>query len=171
MTKLNPHAKQSLEVLAEKHRAYQIAKLTIEAELKEELVERLSSYKSERDIALRLAEEAGVPRTHLGKAIGTTNYRTVQDILSETEDAVVKPELTDSSSGKWSLTSLPGKGRDNYNLEVFGIGIGNIRGHAHIIIQDGEIIFVDGDESVVPAVYRDNYAEEILSSVESSYTV
>jgi hypothetical protein len=168
MTKLNPHAKQSLDVLAEKHRAYQIAKLTIEAELKEELVERLSSYKAERDIALRLAEEAGVPRTHLGKAIGTSNYRTVQEILSETEDAVVKPDLADSSSGKWSLTALPGKAPNNYNLEVFGIGIGNIRGHAHILIDDGtprEIVFVDGDESVVPAVYRDNYAEEIIQSV------
>lgn len=171
MTKLNPHAKQSLDVLTEKHRAYQIAKLTIEAELKLELVERLSSYKSERDIALRLAEEAGVPRTHLGKAIGTSNYRTVQEILSETEDAVVKPEMTDSSSGKWSLTALPGLYPSNYILEVFGIGIGNIRGHAQIIIQDGEIIFVEGDESVLPAIYRDNYAEEIIASVEPTYTV
>jgi NACalpha-BTF3-like transcription factor len=164
MTKLNSHAKQSLDVLVDKHRAYQIARLTIEAELKLELVERLSSYKSERDIALRLAEEAGVPRTHLGKAIGTSNYRTVQEILSETEDAVVKPELTDSSSGKWSLTRLP---NGNYNLEVFGIGVGNIRGHAEIIFDSGsnEIVFVDGDASVVPAVYRDNYAEEIIQSV------
>jgi hypothetical protein len=165
MTKLNSHAKQSLDVLVDKHRAYQIARLTIEAELKLELVERLSSYKSERDIALRLAEEAGVPRTHLGKAIGTSNYRTVQEILSETEDAVVKPELTDSSSGKWSLTALPGLYPANYILEVFGIGIGNIRGHAQVIIDDGDIIFVEGDESVVPAVYRDNYAEEIIQSV------
>lgn len=164
MTRLNQHAKQALDTLTEKHRAYQIAKLTIEAELKDELVERLSSYKSERDIALRLAEEAGVPRTHLGKAIGTSNYRTVQEILAETASEVVKPDITDDSTGKWSLTRLPNK---NYMLEVFGIGIGNIRGHAEVIFDSysNEIVFVDGDPSVVPAVYRDNYAEEIIASV------
>jgi NACalpha-BTF3-like transcription factor len=164
LTRLNQHARQTLDTLTEKHRAYQIAKLTIEAELKEELIERLSSYKAERDIALRLAEEAGVPRTHLGKAIGTSNYRTVQEILAETEDAVIKPEISDSSIGKWSLTKLP---NGNYTLEVFGIGVGNIRGHAEIIFDDysNEIVFVEGDPSVVPAVYRDNYAEEIIASV------
>lgn len=165
MTRLNPHAKQTFDTLSEKHRAYQIAKLTIEAELKQELIERLSSYKSERDIALRLAEEAGVPRTHLGKAIGTSNYRTVQEILAETASDVIKPDISDDSSGKWSLTALPGLYPANYILEVFGIGIGNIRGHAQVIIDDGDIIFVEGDESVVPAVYRDNYAPEIIASV------
>lgn len=164
MTRLNSHAKQTLDVLTEKHRAYQIAKLTIEAELKDELVERLSSYKQERDIALRLAEEAGVPRTHLGKAIGTSNYRTVQEILAETASEVVRPDIADDSSGKWSLTRLPNK---NYVLEVFGIGVGNIRGSAEIVFDSysNEIVFVDGDPSVVPAVYRDNYAEEIIASV------
>lgn len=168
MTKLNPHAKQTLDVLTEKHRAYQIAKLTIEAELKIELAERLFSYKSERDIALRLAEEAGVPRTQLGRSIGTSNYRTVQEILSETEDAVIKPDITDSSSGKWSLTALPGKYPDNYNLEVFGIGMGSIRGNAHILITEDsprEIILVEGNPAVVPAIYREGYAEEIIQSV------
>lgn len=164
MTRLNPHAKQTLDTLTEKHRAYQIAKLTIEAELKLELTERLSSYKSERDIALRLAEEAGVPRTHLGKAIGTSNYRTVQEILAETASEVIKPDISEDSSGKWSLTRLP---NSNYGLEVFGIGVGNIRGYAEIIFDSGsnDIVFVEGDESVVPAVYRDNYAEEIIASV------
>jgi hypothetical protein len=168
MTKLSSHAKQSLDVLAEKHRAYQIAKLTIEAELKEELTERLSSYKSERDMALRLAEEAGVPRTQLGKAIGTSNYRTVQEILSETEDAVIKPDITQSSSGKWTLIYLEGYAPDNYQLDVSGLGVGNISGSAHILIDDGnprEIVFVDGNPAVVPAVYREGYAEEIIASV------
>jgi hypothetical protein len=102
----------------------------------------------------------------LGKAIGTSNYRTVQEILAETASEVVKPDLADDSSGKWSLTRLP---NGNYNLEVFGIGVGNIRGHAEIIFDSGsdEIVFVDGDASVVPAVYRDNYAQEIIQSVSN----
>ena len=62
------------------------------------------------------------------------------------------------------MTKLP---NGNYGLEVFGIGIGNIRGHAEIIFDEDskEIVFVDGDASVVPAVYRDNYAQEIIESV------
>lgn len=168
MTKLSPHAKQAMDALSEKHRAYQIAKLTIEAELKQELTERLSSYKSERDIALRLAEEAGVPRTQLGRAIGTSNYRTVQEILSETEEAVVRPDITQSSSGKWSLIYLEGPASDNYQLEVYQIGMGNITGSAHILITEDsprEIVFVDGNPAVVPAIYREGYAEEIIASV------
>jgi hypothetical protein len=100
----------------------------------------------------------------LGKAIGTSNYRTVQEILAETASEVIKPDISDDSSGKWSLTRLP---NGNYGLEVFGIGVGNIRGYAEIIFDSGsnDIVFLEGDASVVPAVYRDNYAEEIIRSV------
>jgi hypothetical protein len=34
-------------------------------------------------------------------------------------------------------------------------------------IRGDEIVFVDGDASVVPAVYRDNYAQEIIQSVSN----
>jgi hypothetical protein len=154
--KLNQHAKQALDTLSEKHLAYTIAKATIEAELKNELTERLSSFKSERDIALRLADQAGVPRTQLGKAIGTTNYRTVQEVLEVTESFMHSQNADD---GKWSLTALPD---GNYNLFINAIGAGSVSGNAIVQITSDDLLFIDGDEFVIPQVYRNGYLEQIV---------
>jgi hypothetical protein len=148
-----------LDTLVERHKAYVIAKATIEAELKLELSERLSSYKTDRDIAMRLAEEAGVPRTQLGKAIGTTNYRTVQEILSNTESLNVKDEMSD---GKWSLTSLPD---GTFSLSIYGMGVGAVSGEAIVKVVNQDFEYVAGDEFVIPQVYRNGYAERILNSI------
>lgn len=154
--KLNQHAKQALDTLSEKHLAYTIAKATIEAELKNELTERLSSFKSERDIALRLADQAGVPRTQLGKAIGTTNYRTVQEVLEVTESFMHSQNADD---GKWSLTALPD---GNYNLFINAVGAGSVSGNAIVQITSDDLLFIDGDEFVIPQVYRNGYLEQIV---------
>lgn len=158
MTRLSPHAKASLDALSEKHRAFVIAKATIEAELKEELAERLSSFRLERDTALRLAEEAGVPRTQLGKAIGTSNYRTVQEILQATEGI---SRTAGDENGKWSVVRLP---NGNWNLSVFEIGVGNVSGSAEVVLTDDDIVFVSGDEFVVPQIFRNGFFDEVLSS-------
>ena len=154
--KLNQHAKQALDTLSEKHLAYTIAKATIEAELKNELIERLSSFKSERDIALRLADQAGVPRTQLGKAIGTTNYRTVQEVLEVTE-ALMHTE--DSPDGKWTLTALPD---GNHSLSIHALGVGSVSGSAIVQITSDDLLFIEGDEFVRPQVYRNGYLEQIV---------
>lgn len=156
--KLNQHAKQALDTLSEKHLAYTIAKATIEAELKNELTERLSSFKSERDIALRLADQAGVPRTQLGKAIGTTNYRTVQEVLEVTESFM---HTEGSVDGKWSLTALPD---GNYSLSINSIGVGSVSGTAVVQVTSDDLVFVDGDEFVIPQVYRNGYLGQIVQS-------
>jgi hypothetical protein len=154
--KLNQHAKQALDTLSEKHLAYVIAKATIEAELKNELTERLSSFKSERDIALRLADQAGVPRTQLGKAIGTTNYRTVQEVLEATEAFMQSENAVD---GKWSITALPD---GNYSLSINSMGVGSVSGTAVVQITSDDLLFVDGDEFVIPQIYRNGYLEQIV---------
>jgi predicted transcriptional regulator len=154
--KLNQHAKQALDTLSEKHLAYTIAKATIEAELKNELTERLASFKSERDIALRLADQAGVPRTQLGKAIGTTNYRTVQEVLEVTESFM---HSEDSADGKWTLTAMPD---GNYTLSIHSMGTGLVSGSAVVQITSDDLVFIDGDEFVIPQVYRNGYLEQIV---------
>jgi hypothetical protein len=158
VTRLNNHARQAYETLVERHKAYAIAKATIEAELKQELAERLSSFRADRDIAMRLAAQAGVPRTQLGKAIGTSNYRTVQEILAETESLTVQDE---GSDGKWSLTPL----RDgNYSLTINSMGVGLVSGEATVKIVGNELEYVDGDEFVVPQIYRNGYADKVVNS-------
>lgn len=159
MTRLTPHAKQTLETLADKHLALTIARATIEAELKKELAERLVNFKAERDIALRLAAEAGVPRTQLGKTIGTSNYKTVQDILACTEDVVARHESEDS---KWAIVGLP---NGNYNLTIQNLGVSRITGEAEVSITQDDIDYVSGDEFVIPALYRDGSAQDVIASV------
>lgn len=158
MTRLSPHAKASFDALVEKHRAFVIAKATIEAEMKVELAERLSSFRLERDTALRLAEEAGVPRTQLGKAIGTSNYRTVQEILQATESF---SKTSGDENGKWSVVRLP---NNNWNLSVFEIGVGKVSGSAEVVITDDDIVYVSGDEFVVPQIFRNGFLDEVLAS-------
>ena len=157
MTRLSPHAKASLDALAEKHLAFTIAKATIEAELKAQFEERISSYRTDRDMALRLADEAGVPRTQLGKAIGTTNYKTVQEILEVTEHMA---HTQTNAHGKWSLLKLP---TGLYSLSIFDLGAGSSSGTAEVDLTD-EIVFVSGDEFVVPQIYRAGYFEQVLAS-------
>jgi hypothetical protein len=158
MTRLSPHAKASLDALAEKHLAYTIAKATIEAQLKQELAERLSSYKSERDMALRLACEAGVPRTQLGKAIGTSNYATVQEILALT----LTPEHEASSgNGKWVLIPISAS---RWSLSIKSLGPQGLSGVAEVDLSDGEITYISGDEFVIPQIYMNGLAEEVLEN-------
>lgn len=156
MTRLSPHAKASLDALAEKHLAYTIAKATIEAQLKQELAERLSSYKTERDMALRLACEAGVPRTQLGKTIGTSNYATVQEILALTE---VSEQVASSGNGKWSLVWVSA---NRWSLTIKNLGLQGFSGVAEVDLSDGEIVYISGDEFVVPQIYMNGLAEEVL---------
>jgi hypothetical protein len=158
MTRLSPHAKASLDALAEKHLAFTIAKATIEAELKAQFEERISSYRQDRDMALRLADEAGVPRTQLGKAIGTTNYKTVQEILEVTEHMA---HTESDAHGKWSIVRLP---NGLYNLSVFELGAGSVSGSAEVELTDDDIVFVSGDEFVIPQIYRAGYFEQVLAS-------
>jgi hypothetical protein len=158
MTRLSPRAKASLDALAEKHLAYTIAKATIEAQLKQELAERLSSYKTERDMALRLACEAGVPRTQLGKAIGTSNYATVQEILALT---LVPEHVSSSGNGKWFLIRIS----DNrWSLSIKDLGPQSLSGTAEVDLSKGDITYVSGDEFVIPQIYVNGLADEVLET-------
>jgi hypothetical protein len=173
MTKLSPQAKSALSALQEKHLAYTIAKTTIETELKREANNRLASIKHERDMALRLASDSGVPKTQLGKAIGTSNYRTVQEILAETEAVMrandsAKPE--NSNTGKAETGSVLVE-RDPENDGVYRVAISNfgensLSGSAYFVFSlDGELEFVHGDAFVIPQLYRAGYEEFVVDQV------
>lgn len=155
MTKLTPQAEQALQTLRDRHREYRERKSQIEAEVRVLLEERLAIVRGERDKALRLAAEAGVPRTRLGEAIGTSNYKTVQDILAATEGMVRQ------SDAGWSLVKT---GADSYTLQLTALGAGKISGSAEVTIQDGEIDYVSGDQFVIPTLYREGIAEEVIAS-------
>ena len=157
MTRLTPHARQALETLVEEHSAYVLARATLEAELKKQLGEQLSVIKRRRDIALRLANEAGVPRTQLGKTIGTSNYKTVQDILAETEELVTR-----STSAGWTIAK-----RDDgyYTVVLQNFGFAKVSGEAVVSINDGEFEHVSGDGFVVGQLYQNDAVADVLASI------
>ncbi len=157
MTKLTPHAKQSLETLVSEHSAYVLAKATLEAELKRQLVDQLATIKRKRDVALRLAAEAGVPRTQLGKTIGTSNYKTVQDILAETEDI-----MTRSTVAGWSIAR---QDDGTYRIGLTNFGFARVSGEAVVSIIDGEIEHISGDSFVVGHLYQNDVVNDILDSL------
>jgi hypothetical protein len=163
MTKLSPQAKSALEALQEKHLAYTIAKSTIESELKREAHNRLSSIRQDRDMALRLAAESGVPKTQLGKAIGTSNYRTVQEILAETESVIrsyndlgTNPKITVERHSEVGL----------YQVSISNFGDNSVSGSAVVSeTENQEIETVAGDQFVLPQIYRAGYGQFLLEQI------
>ena len=154
MTHLTPQAEQALQAVRDKHKEYKERKALIEAEVRATLQDRLNALREERDGAIRLAVEAGVPRTRLGEAIGTSNYRTIQEILASTENMV-------RQSDGWALVKT---GSNTYTLQVTALGVGRVSGSAQIKIEDGDIEFLDGDQFVLPTIYREGLAEDVIAS-------
>lgn len=159
MTKLSPHSRGSLERVVRSQIAYKNARDTFEAELQVELEKKLEVFVSERNTAVRLADIAGVPRTQIGRALGTTNYRTVQDILGQTEGFV---QSNESATKNWSVVET----EQGWELTIHGLGAGSVTGTAVVVAPDGEeLIYVDGDPFVVPQVYRNGIAQEIIDKI------
>lgn len=158
--KLSQHGQSALNRVREKHSAYRIARETIMAELMSDLENRLESYVNDRDIAVKLADEAGVPRTQIGKAMGTTNYRTVQDIL---ERAGSLPSTAESfSADTWTLTKEP----EGWRITLKGFGASSVSGSAVIERQgDSELVFVSGDEFVIPQLYREDVVATVFDQM------
>ena len=154
MTKLSPKAEQALQALRDKDLEYRKRRQQLDQDLKQQLADRLADIRRDRDNALILAANAGVPRTQLGKAIGTTNYRTVQEILASAGE-----QLTHSENG-WALITTP----TGYKLQITNLGNARVSGVADVTIQDGDINFVSGDPFVVPTIYREGLAEEVIGS-------
>lgn len=154
MTKLNHSAKSALDALQERHTAYMVAKATIEAELKRELETRINSIRQSRNMALRLAAEAGVPKSQLGKAIGTSNYRTVQDILDETS-SVFQSDANDNSL----MVELASNG---LRVTIARFGDNQVSGSAVLSIGDSGLEYVEGDPFVLPQVLRAGKEREII---------
>lgn len=162
MTKLNSQAKSSLESLNEKHLAYTIAKTTIESELKKELNNRLSSIRHERNMALKLASDAGVPKTQLGKAIGTSNYRTVQEILADIE-SMVQPSSNQVSGGSIEVET---NGDGQFLIVINNFGDNSLSGSVLVSENNGELTYIAGEAFVLPQVYRAGYEGFVLERIK-----
>lgn len=160
MTRLSPNAESALDTLREKHIAYTIAKATIESQLKQELTNRLATIRHDRDMALRLASEAGVPKTQLGKAIGTTNYRTVQEIMAATEGVIGSVDVSETKINVRTCAT-----RGHWYVSVSNLGEQRVSGAVVVEVQDGNLVYVEEDAFVIPQLYRAGLADVVLSKI------
>jgi hypothetical protein len=134
-----------------------LAKATLEAQVKNQLNAQLAVIKRKRDVALRLAAEAGVPRTQLGKTIGTSNYKTVQDILAETSELVTR-----STSAGWTIA----KQEDGtYRIVLHNFGFARVSGEAIVSVEDDGLEHVSGDAFVVGQLYQNDAVADVLASI------
>lgn len=161
MTRLSPNAESALDTLREKHIAYTIAKATIENQLKQELANRLATIRHDRDMALRLASEAGVPKTQLGKAIGTTNYRTVQEIMAATEGVVGSVDV-----GETRIDVQRSTIEGQYSVSVGNLGDQRVSGEVLVKLEDGNLVYLDGDAFVIPQLYRAGMADQVIGRID-----
>jgi hypothetical protein len=114
-------------------------------------------------MALRLASDSGVPKTQLGKAIGTSNYRTVQEILAET-DSVLRSSGESGPSSKIIVERHSEVGL--YRVSITNFGENSITGTAIIgETENREIETVDGDQFVLPQLYRAGYGQFLLDQI------
>jgi len=130
-------------------------------ELKQEIAKRLAGIRHERDTALRLASEAGVPKTQLGKAIGTSNYRTVQEIMAGTSNVV----SGDDESGtriEVQRSTIDGK----FSVVVSGLGDQHLSGEVLLRLDDEQgLQYVDGDAFIIPQLYRTGLVDVVVSKI------
>ncbi len=159
--KLSSSAKTALETVREKHLAYTIAKANIEAELKRELSIRLETIRNERDSALRYAVQVGVPKTQLGKAIGTSNYKTVQEILGSGMPVGVASS-TAISAEKLKINVVS---ENAFEVYLTDVGDSGFTGYALMSVSPaGELEFIDGDLAVITQIYRNNLLDDVLNA-------
>jgi hypothetical protein len=156
---LSTQAKNALDRVVNAQVSYRIAREGFERELQAELQEKLKEFVEQRNRAVIMADKAGVPRTQIGKAMGTTNYRTVQEIL---EEAAESEDFVAGESDNWAIA----KAENGYELSIIELGAGAVSGTAIVRVNDGELEFVQGDPFVVPQVYRNNIAADIIGAIE-----
>lgn len=155
---LSVQAKNALDRVVNTQVSYRIAREGFERELQLELQEKLKEFVEQRNRAVIMADRAGVPRTQIGKAMGTTNYRTVQEIL---EDAAESADFVAGENEDWAVAKV----ENGYELSIVELGAGAVSGTAIVRVNDGELEFVQGDPFVVPQVYRNNIAAEIIGAI------
>jgi hypothetical protein len=159
MTKLSPYAKSALDKVKDKNSALKVARESIMTELNLILDQRLESFVAERNLAVKLADDAGVPRTQIGKALGTTNYRTVQEILDQSGASI--SYSVESEDGSWSVANV----EEGLLLTIKRFGSGSVSGSAVVsITSTGDLEIVEGDSFVIPQIYRAGLVEEIVTA-------
>jgi hypothetical protein len=108
-------------------------------------------------MSLKLAADAGVPKTQLGKAIGTSNYRTIQEILAMLDN--ISLPMPQDQRGSVQVDPLD---TGNYRITISNVGDNKLSGSA---VVNRDMGFIDGDPFVIPAIYRNNLSDVVVAQI------
>lgn len=109
---MKPNEEQSrlLTLLEQKNREIKIHRLELKARLEEMLQKEASLLSVEQSQLANRAYVAGVSKTRIGRAMGTTNWNTVNDVLALTNPDWQQPEEVDEVRGEgWSFDRSTGR--------------------------------------------------------------
>jgi len=73
-----------LSAVSKAKQAYVSARTTLEQRLREQMYEELSAIQTQIDIAVRYAYDAGEKKRDILRALGTSNYNTINESLERT---------------------------------------------------------------------------------------
>jgi len=73
-----------LDAVTKARQAFQLAKMTLENRLREQMREQLSNLQTQVDIAIRYAYDSGESKSAIMRAMGTKDYNTMQASLDRT---------------------------------------------------------------------------------------
>lgn len=161
---LSPSAEKALNEVLIKQTALKTMKDMLEEEFRATLEQKLAPLIKDRNASVKIADELGVPRTKIGQALGTSNYKTVQDILEETGSAgrqMPAVAVAQTTGKPWTLVEVS----EGWSLTISGLGAGNVSGSAVVKLEGDEITFVSGDQFVIPQVYRNGLADEVKAQL------
>lgn len=161
--RLSPSAQGALDTVHVKQAALKAARALFEEELKLELEKKLEPFVNDRNLAVKMADESGVPRTQIGRALGTSNYKTIQEIL---EQFGITPRTQSEAipTKPWSCHQTA----SGWRLSITNLGVGSVTGSAIVALEDDDLVWVSGDEFVLPQIYRNGLAEEVKQCITES---
>ena len=162
--KLNPNAQSALDNVSVKQAALKAARALFVEEQRVELERKLEPFTKDRDVAVKLADEAGVPRTQIGKALGTANYKTVLEILGEFGIAP-RTQTGEIPNRPWTAYQTP----EGWRVSIANLGPAGLTGSAIVKLDDeGQLERVDGDYFVIGGLYTQGYADEVIQCISQS---
>lgn len=119
--------------------AYVMAKTTLEQRLREQMRGELANLQAQIDIAVRFAHESGESKADIMRALGTTNYHTVNDCLKRTSGVT---EVVGDSPYSWS-------DKDTVTVSYDNHGPNGYSGEASFVVKkldDGKYLFLSLDQ-------------------------
>lgn len=105
MVKLNPQQERILDRIDELHEEVVAARRTFRKRIEEQFAKEIDGLLRKRSRAANEGLAAGIPKSRIGRALGTSDWGTITDILALTADEFdpAVPTGQSVSDGRWLL--------------------------------------------------------------------